>query len=174
MAVVDPVLRPTTVTVDGPSRIVDETEVRLVFTWVAAGDLPVPGVGDVRRRLRARTRAMIVPHLFGRPAPLAELRRLGVPVVEDCAMSAGGGTGAGGEVSVFSFYATKMLASGQGGAAATSDRRLLARILDLAGYDEREDYAVRHNWRMSGLVAALARVQLARLPEFVQRRRRMA
>jgi dTDP-4-amino-4,6-dideoxygalactose transaminase len=129
---------------------------------------------DARRRLRARTKALIVPHLFGRPAPLAELRRLGVPVVEDCAMAVGGGTGAGGALSIFSFYATKMLAAGHGGGVATSDRRLLARVQDLAGYDEREDYAVRHNWRMSGLAAALARVQLARLPEFVQRRRRMA
>ena len=129
---------------------------------------------DARRRLRARTAALIVPHLFGKPAPLRELKRLGVPIVEDCAMAVGGGTGRGGELSVFSFYATKMLASGHGGAVATSDRRLHARLLDLAGYDEREDYAVRHNWRMSGLVAALARAQLARLPEFVQARRRMA
>ena len=128
----------------------------------------------VRRRLRARTKAVIVPHLFGRPAPLAEIRRLGVPVVEDCAMSLGGGTGRGGDVAVFSFYATKMASTGQGGALASGDRRLLARVRDRVDYDNRDDFQPRWNARMSGLAAALGRVQLRRLPEFVKRRRRIA
>ncbi len=137
----------------------------------ATGNLEAP---LVRRRLRARTKAVVVPHLFGRPAPLAEIRRLGVPVVEDCAMSLGGETGRGGDVAVFSFYATKMAATGQGGALASGDRRLLARVRDRVDYDNRDDYGERWNARMSGLAAALGRVQLRRLPEFVKRRRRIA
>ena len=129
---------------------------------------------DVRRRLRVRTRAVIVPHLFGRPAPLREIRRLGVPVVEDCAMSLGGEGGLLGEVSVFSFYATKMIATGQGGMVVTRDRRRAAIVRDLVDYDHRDDYRVRYNYRMSGLVAAIGREQLRRLPDFVKRRRRIA
>jgi perosamine synthetase len=129
---------------------------------------------DVRRRLRPRTRALIVPHMFGRAAPVGELRRLGVPVVEDCAMALGGRTGRSGAVSVFSFYATKMMATGHGGLVLARDRRAAARVRDLVAYDNREDYRVRYNYRMSGLVAALARAQLARVPEFVKRRRRIA
>jgi dTDP-4-amino-4,6-dideoxygalactose transaminase len=41
-------------------------------------------------------------------------------------------------------------------------------------YDGRDDYRVRHNYRMSALAAALGRSQLRRLPEFVKRRRRIA
>ena len=129
---------------------------------------------DVRRRLRARTRALIVPHMFGRPAPLRELARLGVPIVEDCAMAIGAGTGLGSEVSVFSFYATKMMATGHGGMVVTRDRGILGRIRDRVDYDNRDDYRVRYNYRMSGLAAAVGRVQLARVPEFVKRRRRIA
>src|SRR5262245_30539920 len=70
---------------------------------------------DVRKRLRAGTKAIIAPHLFGRPAPIRELRRLGVPVVEDCAMALGAKVGREGEVAIFSFYATKMIATGHGG-----------------------------------------------------------
>ncbi len=129
---------------------------------------------DVRRRLRVRTKAMIVPHLFGRPAPIRELAALGVPIVEDCAMALGGKVGLAGEASVFSFYATKMMATGHGGAVLSRDRSIVRRIRDLVEYDNREDYRVRYNYRMSALVAAVGRAQLAKVPDFVQRRRRIA
>ncbi len=117
---------------------------------------------------------MIVPHMFGKAAPLKDLRRFGIPIVEDCAMSLGGGTGLGGELSVFSFYATKMIATGHGGMVVSRDRRLDGRVRDLVGYDERDDYKVRFNYRMSGLVAAVWRAQLRKAPVFLKSRRRIA
>jgi dTDP-4-amino-4,6-dideoxygalactose transaminase len=129
---------------------------------------------DVKRRLRAGTKAIIVPHMMGRPGPVRELRALGVPVIEDCAMALGGDVGQGGEAAVFSFYATKMMATGHGGAVLARDKAMVARIADLVEYDNREDYKIRHNYRMSGLAAAVGRAQLAKLPEFVKRRRRIA
>jgi len=129
---------------------------------------------DVRVRLRAGTKAVIAPHMMGRPAPIRELRALGVPVIEDCAMALGGKVGGLGDVSVFSFYATKMMATGHGGAVMARDRAVVGRIADLVEYDNREDYRVRHNYRMSGLVAAVGRAQLAKVPDFVKRRRRIA
>jgi len=129
---------------------------------------------DVRRRLRAGTRAAIVPHMFGRPAPVAEIRRLGIPVVEDCAMAVGGEVGLLGDVSVFSFYATKMMATGHGGMVVARGRGAAGRIRDLVEYDNRDDYRVRYNYRMSGLAAAVGRAQLARVPEFVKRRQEIA
>ncbi|MFA6346242.1 MAG: DegT/DnrJ/EryC1/StrS aminotransferase family protein, partial [Syntrophales bacterium] len=44
---------------------------------------------DVERRLTPRTKAIIVPHLFGLPADIRRIAALGVPVVEDCAQSLG-------------------------------------------------------------------------------------
>ncbi len=130
--------------------------------------------GDVRRRLRARTRAIIVPHMFGRTAPVGDILRLGIPVVEDCAMAVGGGTGLLGNVSVFSFYATKMMATGHGGMVVARDRGTAARVRDLVGYDNRDDYRVRYNYRMSALAAAMGRAQLAKVPDFVKLRREIA
>jgi dTDP-4-amino-4,6-dideoxygalactose transaminase len=129
---------------------------------------------DVRRRLRRRTKAIIVPHLLGRPAPLRELGALGVPLIEDCAMALGADVGRGGEVSIFSFYATKMIATGHGGAVLARDRTVARRIADLVDYDHREDYRIRYNYRMSALAAAIGRAQLAKLDDFVKRRRRIA
>lgn len=129
---------------------------------------------DVKRRLKAKTAAMIVPHMFGRPAPVRDLARPGVPVIEDCAMALGGPVGKAGAAAIYSFYATKMIATGHGGAVVMRDRRAAARVRDLVDYDNRDDYAVRYNYRMSGLVAALGRVQLGRVEGFVKRRRRIA
>ncbi len=129
---------------------------------------------DVRRRLRARTAAMIVPHMFGRPAPVADLLRLGVPVIEDCAMALGADVGRRGAAAVYSFYATKLIATGHGGAVLANERGIAGRIRDLVEYDNRDVYRVRHNYRMSALCAALGRSQLARLPDFIKRRRRIA
>ncbi|HZE96846.1 MAG TPA: DegT/DnrJ/EryC1/StrS aminotransferase family protein [Planctomycetota bacterium] len=129
---------------------------------------------DVKHRLQAGTKAIIAPHMLGRPAPIRDLKALGVPVIEDCAMALGADVGREGEAAVFSFYATKMMATGHGGAVLARDRAIVRRIADLVEYDNREDYKVRHNYRMSGLVAAVGRAQLAKLRDFVKRRRRIA
>src|SRR4051812_38798350 len=44
---------------------------------------------DARRRLTWRSAAVVVAHMFGRPAPLAPFLELGIPVIEDCAQSLG-------------------------------------------------------------------------------------
>jgi dTDP-4-amino-4,6-dideoxygalactose transaminase len=124
-----------------------------------------------RPRLR-RARAAIVPHPFGYRAPIERIA--GIPVIEDCATALGPGYGATGLIGVTSFYATKLLAAGQGGAVWTRDPAIARRIRDLVHYDGRENYRVRYNYRLSALAAALARAQLARLADFLRRRRRLA
>src|SRR4051794_33124108 len=81
----------------------------------------------VRAALTPRTKAVLVVHLFGNVAPVAEIEALGVPVVEDAAQAAGslspaGRPGALGTLATFSFYPSKNLgAFGDGGAITTSD-----------------------------------------------------
>ncbi len=129
----------------------------------------------VRKALTRRTAAVVVPHLFGRPAPVAGIARLGVPVVEDCAMTLGAGVGRSGEVTVLSFYATKLLTSGgQGGMVLLDDRRLAEGVKDLVLHDNRERYRLRFNVQMTDLAAAVGRVQLGRLKGFLAIRKRLA
>jgi perosamine synthetase len=114
--------------------------------------------------------AAIVPHMFGCPARLPR----GLPVIEDCAAGLGEGLGARGVVAIGSFYATKLVAAGQGGIVLTDRADLAARIRDRVDYDNRPSYRVRYNYRMSDLTAALARVQLGRLARTLRARRRIA
>lgn len=135
--------------------------------------------GDVKRRLTARTKAIILPHAFGLAAGAEAFLALGVPVIEDCAQAIGcldGGKPAGsrGALAVFSFYATKMLTTGEGGMVAAGDPALLERVRDRREYDERMDLEPRFNYKLTDLQAALGRSQLARLGEFIQRRRAIA
>ncbi len=136
-------------------------------------------VRDLKRRLTARTKAIIVPHLFGLAADIGEIVALGVPVVEDCAQSLGSRyrgayTGSFGVLSVFSFYATKVICTGEGGMIAAHDASLLARIRDLRDYDGKDDGALRYNYKLTDLQAALGLTQLRKLPDFIGRRRAIA
>ena len=133
---------------------------------------------DARARVTARTRAVIVPHAFGLAVDLEEVAALGVPVVEDCAQALGAAVdgvpaGARGALAVCSFYATKMIAAGEGGAVAGPER-LVRAVRELRDYDEHEDLVPRLNAKWTDLQAALARSQLARLDAFVARRRALA
>jgi perosamine synthetase len=135
--------------------------------------------GDARRRLTPRTAAVVVAHMFGRPAPIDPFLDLSVPVVEDCAQCLGaaeGGVLAGsrGALAIGSFYATKVITTGQGGLVSTHDPAYLERLNDLVDYDNRDEWRPRFNYRMSELQAALGLWQLERLPTFLARRRSIA
>jgi len=134
---------------------------------------------DIRRRLTRRTRAIIVPHQFGLPADLDSLLALGIPLIEDCAQAIGARyhdepVGSFGTVSTFSFYATKLLTTGEGGMLLSRDRRLLERMRDRRDYDERWRHQVRYNYKLTDFQAALGRSQLRRLPAMLSRRAAIA
>jgi perosamine synthetase len=133
---------------------------------------------DVRTRLTSRTRCLIVPHAFGLAVDLAPFLALGVPVVEDCAQTLGARldgqvVGSFGALAVCSFYATKLVTTGEGGAVA-GPAALVERVRDARDYDEHDDLVPRVNAKLSDLAGALGRSQLARLDAFVARRRAIA
>jgi perosamine synthetase len=134
---------------------------------------------DVERRLSPRTRALILVHMFGLPADVGRFLDLGVPIIEDCAHSIGGNHGTGrlgsfGQAAVFSFYATKVIATGAGGMVATGSRDLADRIRNLKFYDKKSDYLLRFNYQLTDIQASIGRVQLAKLGRFIARRRDIA
>jgi len=130
---------------------------------------------DARRRVTPRTRAVIVAHMFGVAAALEPFLALGPPVIEDCAQSLGAWAGdslAGsqGAVSIGSFYATKVITTGTGGLAASSDVERLAMLRNLTEYDNQEEWRLRLSYKMGELEAALGLWQIERLPGFLVRR----
>jgi dTDP-4-amino-4,6-dideoxygalactose transaminase len=135
--------------------------------------------GAARGRLGPRVRAVILPHLCGLPARVEEVESLGLPVIEDCAMAVGTThrsrpVGSLGILSVCSFYATKMMATGEGGMVLTDDPGLARAARGQREYDGLPADRPRLNAKTTDLAAALGRVQLARLPGFVARRRELA
>jgi dTDP-3-amino-3,4,6-trideoxy-alpha-D-glucose transaminase len=124
-----------------------------------------------------QTRAIVAVHLYGRPAPVAKLLELGLPVIEDAAQAHGLRLG-GGVAACFSFYPTKNLgAFGDGGAVVTADAELAELVRELRVYGEHPRHFANRlgtNSRLDELQAALLRVRLPRLEEENRRRAELA
>ena len=162
----------------------------LIHAVRGVGGVPVPCDIEFETRnldarsaagsMTARTKAAIVPHMFGKPADLTRLKRCGFPIIEDCAMCLGADTSAGrvgslGDISICSFYATKMISTGgEGGMVLTDDDQVAEAIRGSREYDGLPASQIRHNCKMTDLAAAIGRVQCARLDEFTTRRRALA
>jgi perosamine synthetase len=132
---------------------------------------------------KKKVKAIVVVHLFGKPVAMDSFldlsKRFSVPIIEDCALSLGSEykgkkVGSFGTVSVFSFYATKIITTGEGGMLIANSKKILQSIRDLRQYDERKDAGLRFNYKMTDIQAALGISQLKKLPGFITRRRRIA
>ena len=137
----------------------------------------------VVERKTARTKAIIPVHLYGMPARLKAISKVGVPIVEDAAQAHGsdaawGRCGAFGQVAAFSFYPTKNLGTyGDGGMIITSDSSIAKTARLLRNYGQRDNYkseVLGANSRLDELHAAILRVKLRRLDQWNNRRRAIA
>ncbi len=123
------------------------------------------------RAVTPRTRAILPVSLYGLPADMTRFESLandrGLRLIEDAAQSIGSSIDerASGsfDIGTFSFYATKNVTTGEGGAVTTSDESVARRISTLRnqGMRSRYDYVVPgHNYRMTELQAAVGIPQL--------------
>jgi perosamine synthetase len=134
---------------------------------------------DAKGKVGERTKAIIVAHLFGLPADLEPLLELGPPVIEDCAQTLGASyrghlAGTLGEITTCSFYATKLLAAGEGGMVLSTSAELLERVRRLRNCDDPASGEWAFNFKMSDLHAAVGLAQLEQLPESLARRKTVA
>jgi dTDP-4-amino-4,6-dideoxygalactose transaminase len=155
-------------------------------------------LSDAERRVTPRTRALIAVHLGGRPVDMDRLKALrnahGIAILEDAAHAIGaewGGRpiGGHGNLTAFSFHATKNITTIEGGALALADRsdaerarRLSFQGLDRSAWDRRDlpgatDYELDepgYKLAMNDLAAAIGISQLPRLDEWIDRREALA
>jgi dTDP-4-amino-4,6-dideoxygalactose transaminase len=137
--------------------------------------------------MTARTRAICVTHLFGKPCRMDAIgdfaRANDLRLVEDCAQSHGarlGGqaTGTFGDAGCFSFYPTKNLgAIGEGGAVVTNDDSLAERLRMTRNYGSEKKYVFKYvgvNSRLHEIQAALLRVKLRHLDAMTAHKRALA
>jgi len=133
---------------------------------------------DVAARITGKTRAIMPVHLFGRPAPVAELAELGPPLIEDAAQAFGAPGIATSAASTFSFYPTKNLFGlGDGGMVASPDEEIADRVrmLRFHGSKDKVDFHyVGCNSRLDEIQATALRLFLGHLDEWTRGRREAA
>ena len=124
----------------------------------------------------ASTRAAIAVNTFGAPA---DVEGISVPIIEDCAHAfgitvAGKNFGSRSTVGVLSFYATKLIGGGEGGAVLTNSSEIASFVKGSRDYGDQPADAHRMNDKMNELEAALVLSQLKRLPEMITARAEIA
>jgi len=141
---------------------------------------------DLEKRVTSKARAIIPVHLYGHVADMKRIsevaNRHSLHVIEDAAQSLGSTyngkqTGSFGEIGCFSFYASKVLTSGEGGAIATNSKELADKIRMIRNHGMLEGYDTRIfglNLRMTEICAAIANVQMHKLKKMLQIRRKNA
>lgn len=149
-------------------------------TWGMAAD-------QVESRITSRTKAIMPVHIYGHPVDmdplLALARKHGFVVVEDAAEVHGAEykgrrCGGIGHVSAFSFYANKIITTGEGGMVLTSDSVMGERAASYRNLCFRPEKRFFHtelgyNFRMTNLQAAIGVAQMDRIDEFVRTKRRL-
>lgn len=140
-----------------------------------------------RNAITPRSRAVIVVHLFGRPADMAPILEIaashGLAVIEDAAQAHGAEyrgrrVGSLGDAACFSFYPAKNLgACGEAGAVVTGDGELARKIRCLANHGQTVKYhhdTAGWNCRMDGIQAAILSLKLSGLDAMNELRRNRA
>jgi perosamine synthetase len=153
-------------------------------TWDTWGIDP----NRVEEKITSRTKAIMVVHLYGHPVdmdPILEIAdKYGLYVIEDAAEAHGAEykgrrVGSLGHIGCFSFYANKIITTGEGGMIVTDDPALAAKarkLRDQAYESERRFWhrELGFNYRMTNVQAAIGVAQMERIDEFINIRRRNA
>jgi perosamine synthetase len=141
---------------------------------------------DAARKVTARTTAIAATHLYGCPVDIDALQALAAKrnlrVIYDAAQAhlatyRGEGIGAYGDAVTYSFYATKNLATGEGGMVTCNDDTLARKIRLLRSHGETDKYlheSVGYNYRMNDITGAIGCSRLDRLESQTARRRAVA
>lgn len=154
-------------------------------------------VAGIEARITPRTRAIMVVHIYGHPVDMDPIcllaRRYNLRIIEDAAEAHGAeylasrGTpgeawrrcGQFGDVATFSFYANKLVTTGEGGMVVTNDENLAARARSIRNLCFLPQQRFLHeelgfNFRLTNLQAAIGVAQVRRLDDVVRRKRHIA
>ncbi len=146
----------------------------------------------LQKAITSRTKAVVVVHLFGHPAPMDEIlavaRRHHLKVVEDCAQAPGAKykgkyVGTLGDLGVFSFNQHKAVTTGEGGVVVTNQEKLALKVQLVRNHGEAvvEEMGVEDivntlgwNYRMTELEAAVGIPQFKKLDRLIKHRQELA
>ena len=144
--------------------------------------------GQIEPKITKKTKAIMVVHTYGHPVDMDPVTALAdkyhLKVIEDAAEVHGAeykGKKAGsiGHAGCFSFYANKIVTSGEGGMVVTNDGEIAERAKSYRNLCFRPEKRFYHtelgyNFRMTNLQAAVALAQLEQIDRHIRIKRRMA
>lgn len=143
---------------------------------------------QVTEAITEKTKAVVAVHLYGHPCEMQNLmdvcRTHKLKVIEDCAESLGAEyknkkVGLFGDVSCFSFFANKIITTGEGGMLWCRDKSVFARISEFRDHGMSKERRYWHNvpgynYRMTNIQAAVGLAQIEQIDRFLETRKRIA
>jgi perosamine synthetase len=143
---------------------------------------------DVRRKISAKTKAVMAVHLYGHPCEMDSLTSIcnehNLFLIEDCAEAIGSiykgkHVGTFGDIATFSFFGNKTITTGEGGMVVTNDETLHDRATHFKGQGlaKHRQYwhdVIGYNYRMTNICAAIGLAQLEQVEKFLSAKKQIA
>ena len=132
-------------------------------------------ISDIKNKINSKTKAIIPVHLYGNPVNMDELLEISnknnIQIIEDACQSLGSKynnkyTGTLGNLGIFSFSATKIITSGEGGMVVTNDNELANKIKLIRnhGFNRENNVVIKGtNYTMPEIEAAIGHIQLKKI-----------
>lgn len=138
---------------------------------------------DLQCKITKKTKAIIPVHLYGNVADVKQLseisKKYNIPIIEDAAQSLGSTfkgkhTGTFFEMGCYSMYPAKVMTAGEGGFIVTNNKKLRDKLLMIRNHGMIHGYDTRIfglNLRLPEISAAIATIQMKKLPSFLKARK---
>ena len=143
----------------------------------------------IEEKITPHTKAILVVHLYGHPCDMDPIMKIsdeyGIPIIEDAAEAHGAMyknriVGGIGHIGCFSFYANKIITTGEGGMVVTNNPEYAEKmrsLKDLAygvGTNRFVHSAIGYNYRMTNMQAAIGLAQLEKIEDYIKARKNVA
>jgi perosamine synthetase len=141
----------------------------------------------IEEKITPKTKAIMVVHTYGHPVDMDKIKKIAskhnLPIIEDAAEAHGAEykgkkTGSLGDIACFSFYANKILTTGEGGMVITNNERWADRARSLRNHYFGKVRFIHddlgYNYRMTNIQAAIGLAQLEKIEDYISARRNNA
>jgi perosamine synthetase len=167
-----------------PANMIKHTGAKLVLVDVERDNFCIC-LKDLKKKITKKTKAIMIVHPFGYPVDINKVKKIvqnkNIKIIEDVAESIGAKVnnklcGTMGDVSCFSFFANKIITTGEGGMILTNKKKIYekAKILRDHGMSNKKRYFHKFlgfNYRMTSMQAAIGIVQLKKLKKILERKK---
>ena len=167
------------------ANAVVSTGAKPIFVDILADNYTID-TKDLEKKISKKTKAIIPVHLYGNVAFIDEIleisKKYNIRVIEDSAQSLGSTlkgkhTGTFSDLGCYSMYPAKVMTSGEGGFIATNNKKLYEKLLMIRNHGMVHGYDTRIlglNLRLPEISAAIAKIQMKKLPQFLKIRKKNA